>query len=434
MATNRLSVGQIELALQRALSTEALIDREEDTSVIFYDLTHIHGRISDIQASFPNNALHAIAVKANPLGGVLRSIGSLGIGLEVASLPELHLALNAGFAPNRIVFDSPAKTVRELEFAMSIGIHINTDSLAELARVESILRVRPSESTIGVRLNPQIGDGAIPSTSAAGAYSKFGIPLGDDHEELLRSFVRHEWLCGVHVHIGSQGCPVDQILHGISKVYDFTRELNDAFRASGQPNRIRVFDIGGGLPVAYSGDRSVTSMSMYGATLRERFPELFGPEYRLITEFGRYVYANAGWVASRVECVKTDKTATTAVIHVGADLLLRECYAPLDWHHDILLFDGAGTRKQVTGSEGRPYTIAGPLCFAGDIVARLVHLPTVEPGDFIVIRDSGAYALSMWSRYNSRQIPMVVGYRDDGIEFRVLKKKESIVDVLRFWN
>jgi diaminopimelate decarboxylase len=80
-------------------------------------------------------------------------------------------------------------------------------------------------------------------------------------------------------------------------------------------------------------------------------------------------------------------------------------------------------------------TIVGPLCFAGDIVGREIPLPPVEPGDWIVIRDVGAYTLSMWSRHCSRGIPAVIGYDPQGGEScRVLRRAETPEDVVRFWS
>ena len=64
-----------------------------------------------------------------------------------------------------------------------------------------------------------------------------------------------------------------------------------------------------------------------------------------------------------------------------------------------------------------PVTITGPLCFSGDIIAREVLLPRVEEGDWIAIRDTGAYTLSLWSRHCSRGIPAVLGY-DPAAQFR----------------
>jgi diaminopimelate decarboxylase len=118
------------------------------------------------------------------------------------------------------------------------------------------------------------------------------------------------------------------------------------------------------------------------------------------------------------------------VVHVGADLFLRTAYHPDDWHHDMFVLDAAGDPKR--GSTG-PWTIAGPLCFAGDILARERSLPAMAAGDWLVIRDAGAYTLGMWSRHCSRGMPLVLGYRGAG-DVCVLRHAESPEDVVRFWS
>jgi diaminopimelate decarboxylase len=119
------------------------------------------------------------------------------------------------------------------------------------------------------------------------------------------------------------------------------------------------------------------------------------------------------------------------MLHVGADLFLRECYNPQDWPHEIIVADRAGRIK--SGLDEQHYVLAGPLCFAGDVLAREIALPKIEAGDWVIIQDTGAYTLSMWSRYNSRQIPKVIGYYQDGATFEILKEREPLAEVLRFW-
>ena len=105
---------------------------DEDTSAVFYDLNVLGRRLDSLVAAFPASTIHTVAVKANPLRKILTHIASNGIGAEVASLPEIELARTAGIAPDRIVFDSPAKTLEELKHALSLGIYINADSLDEV--------------------------------------------------------------------------------------------------------------------------------------------------------------------------------------------------------------------------------------------------------------------------------------------------------------
>ena len=401
--------------------------RSEDTAVVFYDLDLIQNRVQEIQRSFPVGSLHAVAIKANPVVEVLRqTIISSGGGLEAATIGELRLAFAAGALPQRVVYDSPTKTEQELRYALEQGVYINIDNLQEMQRVAELASSYP-EATIGVRINPQVGLGKIADTSVADKYSKFGIPL-ERRQEIIECFVRYPWLQGVHLHVGSQGCPLEMFVEGIVRIFKLTEEV-----AAVRPGQIKSFDIGGGLPVRYHSQDPEPSVSEYVAMLRQRIPELFDGRFRLITEFGRYVHANAGWTVSRVEYIKQDADLTTAMIHVGGELFIRKCLQPNYWHNDISVTDAAGNSKN---GETARHNLAGPLCFAGDIIAKGVMLPQIEPGDHVIIHDTGAYTLALWSRYNSRQVPRVLGYRclNDHWQFQVLKEREKLEDLVSFWS
>lgn len=439
----------IEKILSNALQRKGLINKD-DTALLFHNLDFIYQRVETLKLLFPNNTLHAIAVKAMPLPSVLRKLAIIETGLEVASFPELLLAINSGANPENIVFDSPVKTGQEIEFALNKGIHINADSLFELERIASFSKEINMRSVVGLRINPQAGTGTIEILSVAGEYSKFGIPVKMYREEIIQAYLQHEWLTGIHVHVGSQGCALPLLLKGIKTVYELAIEINQLLLVNNKPNRIRFFDIGGGLPIAYHPNENPPSMEEYARKLKEEMPGLFNGTFRLITEFGRWIHANAGFTVSRIEYVKPhhkvpfqnetiSKTPempamkeATLMIHVGADLLIRECYLPHQWSHEISMADSEGNIK--TEGELSKYTLAGPLCFQGDIIARNVLLPSANPGDFIIIHDTGAYTLSQWSRYNSRQMPKVIGFRDNGEHFEILKDREKPEELVDFWS
>ena len=404
----------------------------EDTAAVFHDLTRLRARAREAIRVFPTVTLHAVAVKANPLLPLLGLLHDFGMGAEAASFPELRLAEAAGFPPDRIVFDSPVKTEEELRYCLARGIGLNADSLAEVERIARLMPAGGTSSAIGIRINPQVGTGSIPATSVAGAWSKFGVPLGTDREAIARAFRLHRWLRGVHVHVGSQGCPLEILLEGTRRVAAFALELNGGVLPSGQ---INLVDIGGGLPATYDPAHPAPAMEAYAAGLERLCPELFSGDYRLVTEFGRYFHANTAWAVSRVEYVKQAGEAsggrTSAAIHLGADMFIRRTYAPQHWHHAFTALDREGRPKAGVLS---PITIAGPLCFQGDVLASDLPMPPIEEGDSIVVHDAGAYTFAMWSRYNSRQMPAVVGYEDEGEKLMVLRKRETAETLLRFWS
>ncbi len=434
----RIPLAHIGCAVRAALAQKAL-DPDPDTAAIFYDLSFLENRLQELKDAFPDNTLHAVAVKANPLLKVLRLIENHGFAVESSSFGELHLAEKAGFPPDKIIFDSPVKTIPELEYALQKGIYINADSLEELARIAVLKEKYPDSGPVGLRLNPQVGMGNISMTSVAGPYSKFGVPLNDRRKDILQAFARYPWLKGVHIHIGSQGNPVELLLKGAEVLITFINVINAQSKSLGRRMQITTIDIGGGLPVAYRPGDSFPDLKSYARQLLPILQRLNDKNYRLITEFGRYLHANAGWTVTRIEYLKESDRATTLILHIGADLLLRRCYRPEDWHHEFSVLDSRGNLKP--SSPTYPYILAGPLCFGGDILARDIHLPKVEPGDYIVVHDTGAYTLSMWSRYNSRPIPKVIGYRreppfetSEQYEFTILKSRESLEDIAEFWE
>ena len=431
MTPSTISQAEISETLAKVLANPELF-QTHDNSILFYNLSAVKARVEELKDAFPAGTLHAVAVKANPLLKMLSIARHLNTGAEVASLPELHLAEKAGFMPGHIVFDSPCKTREELANALQKGVYLNADSFQELDRIGEILQNIKSNSVIGLRINPQVGPGNIKSTSVADGISKFGIPLAQNRDKILQYYLQYPWLQGIHVHIGSQGCPVPLLIAGIRRVLDLCIEVNEMLQQQSAPNRIVNFDIGGGLPVSYHPGHEPVTMQQFAGMLRSNCPELFGGQFRIITEYGRYINANAGWVAAKVEYVKREPGYNIIITHVGADLFLRKCYNPADWHHHISVTDKYGHVK--TGIDPTPYTVAGPLCFAGDVLATDLKLPVVEEGDFLILHDAGAYTMSMWSRYNSRQMPVVIGYREAGNDFEILRQRETLNDLLEFWS
>lgn len=397
-------------------------------ALMFHSLDALAARIARLRAVFPPQTLHALAIKANPVVEVLRFAVERGMGLEAASLEEVALAHAAACPPERIVFDSPAKTRAEIAQALSSGVTLNADNFQELERIDAVLgSEQQPESLVGLRINPQIGEGGIGMLSVSGRYSKFGVPLQEQRSAIVAAFARYLWLRGLHVHTGSQGIGVAQMVEAVGRVF----ALREAIHARLGGKRIVSVDIGGGLPWPYRGGKELPTPTSYAAALAERVPEALADEVRLVTEFGRVMQAGCGFAVSRAEYLKTDGGRRTAVIHFGADLFMRKVYRPDDWHHPVSVLSPDGTPKQ---APMEPHTIAGPLCFGGDILAEGIDLPRVEEGDWIVLHDAGGYTLGLWSRHCNRGLPKVLGYHADPWRFRVLLAGESPEDIVGFWS
>ncbi|ARP70576.1 diaminopimelate decarboxylase [Streptomyces pluripotens] len=372
--------------------------------------------------------LHAFAVKATPLVPVLRLLHQEGFGAEVASPGELALARAAGVPPARTVLDSPAKTPAELREALALGIAVNADNPQELDRLDALVRSAPTGSPLGVRINPQVGGGTIGATSTATETSKFGVALRDEgaREWVVRAYLQRPWLTRLHAHTGSQGIPLPLMAQGVAETYALAEEINT--RAGRR--QVDTLDIGGGLPVNFTSERTAPTYAQFARLLAEAAPGLFGGRYGLVTEFGRSLLAKHGTVLARVEYTKSAGGRRIAVTHAGVQVATRTVYAPGAWPLRIAAYDAEGRPKQ--GPEV-VQDVAGPACFSGDLLAEARALPALEQGDYAAALDTGAYYFAHHYAYNSLTRPGVYGFAPDGaggIAFATVREPQTIAEVV----
>ena len=85
--------------------------QESITAIDVFDLDFFEGRISALQAAFPEDFFrHSLAVKANPIRGIIQFAAEKGLDAEAASLCEALHALSLGIKPNSVILGSPCKT------------------------------------------------------------------------------------------------------------------------------------------------------------------------------------------------------------------------------------------------------------------------------------------------------------------------------------
>ena len=107
-------------------------------------------------------------------------------------------------------------------------------------------------------------------------------------------------------------------------------------------------------------------------------------------ELGRYLTAEAGIYVCEIVDRKVSRGETFLVTNGGL-------------HHHLAVSGNFGQviRKnypvcvgnRVSG-ETEEVTVVGPLCTPLDILGHRINLPVTEPGDLIVIFQSGAYGLT----------------------------------------
>ncbi|GGU33840.1 diaminopimelate decarboxylase [Streptomyces lavendofoliae] len=416
----------------RAAVGQALLTEDRPVAALL-DVAGVRASATALRAAFAAvtdaPVLHAFAVKASPLVPVLRLLYEAGLGAEVASPGELALARAAGVPADRVVLDSPAKTPAELREALDLGIAVNADNPQELARLDALVRRAPTRSPLGLRVNPQIGGGTIDALSTATATSKFGIALRDEgaRARVVRAYLDRPWLTRLHTHSGSQGLPLSLLVTGVREVYELAEEIN----AAAGRHQVDTLDIGGGLPVNFTSDDQTPTYADYARLLADEVPGLFDGRYGLVTEFGRSLLAKHGTVLARVEYTKTSGSRPIAVTHAGVQVATRTVYDPVSWPLRIAVYDAGGRPKE--GGPAVEQDVAGPACFAGDLLAVKRSLPLLEPGDIVAALDTGAYYFAHHYAYNSLTRPGVYGFvagEDGAVRFATVRPPQTVAEIV----
>jgi diaminopimelate decarboxylase len=380
--------------MARLAVAQGLLQQSGAVSVV--DLEGLERTAAAVHSAFPDHFLHAFAVKASFYTSVLRKLRGFGFAAEVAGSGELALARAAGFPSDHIVFDAPTKSRHEIEAAIALGISYNIDNFQEFNRVTDAVGASTPEGVIGFRLNPQIGAGSDALSSTATTTSKFGVGLADAgaREKLIVAYKEYPWLTAVHVHVGSIGCPLPLMAQGVAEAVKLARQIN----AACGKQQVGTVDIGGGLPVNFSSDEDTPGFAEYARVLRDKVPELFSGEFNVVTEFGRAIIAKNALTLARVEYTKVTGGRHIALTHAGSHNMMRIVFQPQGWSRRVTALDAAGAPK--TGTKVAQ-DIAGPCCFAGDIVAHERLLPLLEPGDHVAVHDTGAYCFGNHFFYNA---------------------------------
>lgn len=349
------------------------------------------------------------ASKAFPCTAAYRLFAAEGIACDVASGGELALALRGGFDPARIYLHGNAKSLSELEEAIDAGVgHVVLDSFDDVERLERVAgaRVTSGVQPVLIRVTPGVAGRTHAAISTGQADSKFGFGIDDARRAIERvRACEHLDLQGLHMHIGSQLLSLDAY-----------RPAVEAIATLGE---FPVYNLGGGLGVAYTAEQDPPSIEQYVRVQVDAANELLGPGKKLLIEPGRSLVANACVTLYTVQTVKRNVSTWVGVDGGMSDNLRPMLYGSA---YEAFFADradrvGAGERCHV----------AGKHCESGDVIVRDALLPDPKPGDVLVTPATGAYGHAMANNYNGIPRPPVIFCKDG--DARVVVRRESYEDL-----
>ncbi len=410
----RLEVGGCDtIELAREFGTPAYVVAEDDLRA------RARAFVEAGRDAGPGELHVLFASKAFPCTAVLRTLAQEGLWCDVASGGEMHLALQAGFAPERLVLHGNAKSEAELQMALChrVGL-IVIDNFDEVAALERLLGdLSPTHQELAdmppqpvlVRATPNVRGDTHEKISTGQADSKFGFAMDQVAAAVGRiRGIPGLALEGVHAHIGSQLFDLEPFRREVAQLAGLRGLAGDGFP---------TWDLGGGIGVAYTADQRPPAIEEYVRALVEAAREHLGDYERLLIEPGRALTANAAVTLYTVQSVKRNVSTWVAVDGGMSDNLRPMLY-------------GATYEAHVADRPGgdTPCVLAGKHCESGDVIVREALLEDPRPGDVIVTPATGAYGYAMANNYNGVPRPPVVFCKDG--DARVVVRRESYEDLL----
>ena len=364
-----------------------LAARVGSTPFYAYDRARLSERVALLRQHLPSEIHLHYAMKANPMPAVVQHMATLVDGLDVASGGELQVALDTPMAPERISFAGPGKSDAELRCAIAAGIVLNLEGFGELERAAVIGRELGVVPKVAVRVNP---DFELKSSGMkmGGGPKQFGTDAERVPEMLRRIGELGLAFEGFHIFSGSQNLKAASLQEAHDKTFALARRL-----AKDAPGPVLTLNIGGGFGIPYFPGEERLDLAAVGTHLREILPDVRRdlPQAQIVIELGRYLVAEAGIYVCRVVERKESRGQVFLVTDGGL-------------HHHLAASGNFGQviRKnypvvigtRVAGGERETASVVGPLCTPLDLLADQMELARAEPGDLVVVFQSGAYGLS----------------------------------------
>ena len=210
------------------------------------------------------------------------------------------------------------------------------------------------------------------------------------------------------VHIGSQILdhkPYEKMLNVINKI----------IKKSG--HTFEFIDLGGGMGISYEKNSKKLNYQKYNIAI-QKF--LKGQKAKIIFEPGRSIVGNIGFLISQVIYIKENVKKDFIILDAAMNDLMRPALYGAR-HRTIPAIKTNQTSKKT-------YEFVGPICESTDKFTTIKGFQKLKEKDLVVMRDVGAYGMSLSSNYNVRPKPLELIIK--GSKINIIKKRQKLKDII----
>ncbi len=284
---------------------------------------------------------------------------------------------------------SPAFSEPEMADVLSAADHVIFNSFGQLRRFLPMVAALGPGVELGIRLNPEHSEGAVPIYDPCVPSSRLGVRKPHFEEAFL------EHLSGLHFHTlcEQNADALDRTLAAVEEKF-------------GQYLRgVKWLNLGGGHHITradYDVDRLCRCI--------DRVQARYGVQVYL--EPGEAVALDAGLLMATVlDVVMAD--IPVAILDASAT-----CHMP-----DVLEmpYRPAVIGAAAPGEKQWTCRLAGKSCLAGDVIGEYAFDAPLAPGDRLAFLDMAIYSMVKTNTFNGVPLPAIARYRSDTGALSVVK-------------
>jgi diaminopimelate decarboxylase len=394
---------------------------EHGTPLFVYDEAHLRANCREAVRAWGEGV--AYATKAFLCVAMARLATEEGMWLDVSTGGELHVALHAGVAPERLVLHGNNKSEEELAGALRVGVgRIVVDSFDEIDRLEALLASETAAAErprVLLRITPGVEVHTHEFVQTGQDDSKFGFGLrsgaADRAVERVGGLEKKGLVefSGIHAHLGSQVFALGPFTKAVEVLARF-------FAPLGLPELV----VGGGLGVPYVSGEAAPAMADWASEVRRACRDAGIPDsVRVTAEPGRSIVASTAVTLYRVGTIKEVPGHRT---YVAVDGGMSDNPRPVLYGSGYEAF----LPREASALRTKSVRVVGKHCETGDVVVADGYVPEdISVGDLLATPVTGAYGHSMASNYNKVPRPPVVFV--EGGRARTVVRRETLDDMVR---
>ena len=350
------------------------------------------------------------AVKAAPNPYIMKILKHENFGTDCSSFPELTLSEKTGIVGENIMFSSNNTPAIEFVEARRLGAIINLDDISHISFLEKHAGL---PELICFRYNP-------------GPLKKGNVIIGNP-EEAKYGFTREQLFegyklakekgikrFGLHTMVASNELNPNYFAETAELLFNLIVELSKEIGIT-----FEFVNLGGGIGIPYRPEQNAIDWDNLSRDIKKVYDKvIIGnglPQLKLFLESGRAIAGPYGFLVTKVRHIKN-----TYKLYAGLDASMQNLMRPALY--------GAYHHITVMGKEQLPhnvmYDVTGSLCENNDKFAIDRMLPELEPGDIVVLHDTGAHGHSMGFNYNAKLRSAELLLRKNG-DAKLIRRAET---------